>query len=158
MPHIQLVERGYTGPIYHNHGVVNKDFIRVGGKSVEGAIAPTGPLVVADQLPDSNPLKKVGVDFTREYEKAYGSGTRNAFAGYGWDAILMLERAIPEAVKKAKPGTPEFRVALRDALESIRELVGTHAVYNLSPSNHNGTDSRARVLVKVQNGDWVLVR
>ncbi|WP_442968771.1 ABC transporter substrate-binding protein [Ramlibacter sp.] len=158
LPHIQLVERGYKGPIYQNHGVVNNDFIRVGAKSVEGALAPTGPLVVVDQLPQSNPLKKTGVEFKKAYEATYGKGTLNAFAGHGWDAVLLLENAIPQALKKAKPGTAEFRNALRDALENTKELVGTHAVFNLGPKDHNGTDSRARVLVKVKNGTWELVR
>lgn len=158
LPQIQLVQRGYRGPFYHNHGVVNQDFIRVGGKAVEGAIAPTGPLVVAGQLPDSNPLKKTGVEFTKAYEEAYGKGTMNAFAGHGWDAVVMLQDAIPKALKKAKPGTAEFRAALRDAIENTKELVGVHAIFNLGPNDHNGADSRARVLVKVDNGEWVLAR
>lgn len=158
LPQIQLVQRGYKGPVYHNHGIVNKDFIRVGGKAVEGALAPTGPLVVAEQLPESNPLKRTGVEFTKAYEEAYGKGTLNAFAGHGWDAVLMLQDAIPKALKKAKPGTAEFRAVLREAIENTKELVGTHAIFNLGPNNHNGTDSRARVLVKVHNGEWVLVR
>lgn len=158
LPQIQLMERGYKGPIYHNHGVVNNDFIRVGAKAVEGAMAPTGPLVVADQLPDANPLKKTGIQFKAAYETTYGKGTLNAFAGHGWDAVVLLQNAIPQALKKAKPGTGEFRNALRDALESTKELVGTHAVFNLGPKDHNGTDSRARVLVKVKSGAWELVR
>jgi len=158
LPHITLVERGYKGRIYHGHGVVNKDFIRVGGKSIEGAIAPSGAVVVADQLPASNPLRSVGIEFLKKYEGAYGAGSRNAFAGYAYDAYLILSAAVPQALKKAKPGTPEFRQALRDAIESVRDVVGTHAVYSMSATDHNGIDKRARVLVQVDKGDWRLAK
>lgn len=157
-PAIALAGRGYKGPIYGNHGMVNPDFIRVGGKSVEGLIAPTGPLVVVEQLPESNAVKRVATGFVADYDKAYGVENRNAFAGYAYDAVLLVEKALPEALKKAKPGTPEFRSALRDALENVRESVGTHGVYTMSPTNHNGMDQRARVLVKVENGAWKLAQ
>jgi branched-chain amino acid transport system substrate-binding protein len=158
LPQVTLRERGYKGRIYHNHGVINKDFLRVGGKSLDGALAPTGPVMVAEQLPDSNPIKKVSLDFTKAYEGAYGAGSRNAFAAYSYDAYLLADRAVPEAMKKAKPGTPEFRQALRDALEATKEVVGTHGVYTMSPADHAGVDNRARVLVRVENGDWKLVK
>ena len=158
LPHIALVERGYKGRIYHNHGTVNAEFIRVGGKNVEGAIAPTGPLIVPEELPASQPTKAVALDFTRRYEAAFGAGSRNAFAGYTNDAVMLLDAAIPEAAKKAKPGTPEFRAALRDALENVKKVVGTHGVYDVTPANHNGLDERARVLVRVQDGKWRLMK
>jgi branched-chain amino acid transport system substrate-binding protein len=158
LPHIALVERGYKGPIYHNHGTVNAEFIKVGGKNVEGAIAVTGPLIVPEELPANYPTKAVSLDFTKRYEAAFGAGTRNAFAGYSYDGFLLLDAAVPAALKKAKPGTPEFRDALRASLENVKNIVGTHGVYNISPSNHNGLDERARVLVKVENGAWRLMK
>lgn len=156
LPAIALAGRGYKGRIYGNHGMVNPDFIRIGAKSVEGLIAPTGPLVVAEQLPAAHPVKAVATDFTKAYDTAYGAQNRNAFAGYAYDAHLLVEKALPEALKQAKPGTPAFRTALRDALEKLREVPGTHGVYTMSPSNHNGMDHRARVLVKVDGGAWKL--
>jgi len=158
LPHIALVERGYKGRIYHNHGTVNAEFIKVGGKKVEGAIAPTGPLIVPEELPANHPVKQVALDFTTQYEKTFGAGTRNAFAGYSADAVYILGAAIPEAAKKAKPGTPQFRAALRDALERVKNVVGTHGVYNPTPENHNGEDERARVLVRVEDGKWRLMK
>lgn len=158
LPHIALVERGYKGRIYHNHGTVNAEFIKVGGKNVEGAIAPTGALIVPEELPASNAVKAVALDFTKRYEAAFGAGSRNAFAGYSNDAVLLLAAAIPEAVKKAKPGTPEFRAALRDALENVKNVVGTHGVYSPTAANHNGLDERARVLVRVEGGAWRLMK
>ena len=155
-PALSLANRGYKGPLYGNHGMVNPDFIRVGGKSVEGLIAPTGPLVVVEQLPDSSPVKAVASGFVKAYDAAYGAQNRNAFAGYAYDAYLLVEKALPEALKSAKPGTPAFRSALRDALEKVREVVGTHGVYSMSATNHNGIDERARVMVKVENGAWKL--
>jgi branched-chain amino acid transport system substrate-binding protein len=158
LPHTTLVERGFKGQIYHNHGVINPDFIRVGGKGVEGAIAPTGPVMVAEQLPDANPIKKPALEFIKAYEGAYGAGSRSAFAAYSWDAYLMLDDAVARAAKNAKPGSPEFRQALRDALEQTKELVGSHAVYNMSADNRNGVDERGAVLVRVENGQWRLLR
>lgn len=157
-PHVALRERGYKGPIYHNHGTVNLAFIQNGKKAVEGAIAPTGALIVPEDLPADYATKAISLDFTQRYEKEFGADTRNAFAGYSYDATLLLNAAVPEAMKKAKPGTPEFRAALRDALEQVKNVVGTHGVYNLSPENHNGLDERARVLVEVKNGEWKLMK
>jgi branched-chain amino acid transport system substrate-binding protein len=158
LPHVALVERGWKKPIYHNHGTVNAEFIRVGGKAVQGAVAVTGPLVVPEELPDSAPTKKVSLDFTQRYEKTFGAGTRNAFAGYSYDGMLLLNAAVPEALKKAKPGTAEFREALRAALENVKNVVGTHGVYNMNAKNHNGLDERARVVVQVENNGWHLVK
>ena len=157
-PHIALVERGYKGPIYHNHGTVNLPFIQTGKKAVEGAIAPTGALIVAEELSADFPTKAVSLDFVKRYETAFGAATRNAFSGYSYDGVLLLDAAAAVALKKAKPGTPEFRAALRDALENIKNVVGTHGVYNMSAANHNGLDERARVLVHVVNGEWRLLK
>ena len=158
LPHITLIERGYKGPIYQNHAVVNKDFLRVGGKSVEGAIVPTGPVIVADQLPDSNPTKKVSLQYIKAYEGMFGPGSSNAFSAYSYDAYLLADRAVAIALKKAKPGTPEFREAIRDALESTKELVGTHGVYSMTKTDHTGVDSRAVVLVRIENAGWKLIK
>ena len=157
LPQIAAVNRGYNQQIYHTHGVVNRDFIRVAGESAEGVIAPTGPVVVAEQLPDDNPLKETGMEFLKTYEGKYGEGSRNAFAAYAWDAGLLIQAAIPVALKVAKPGTPEFRQALRDAIESNKEVKGTHGVYSRSPTDHYGVDERARVLVTVEDGEWTII-
>ncbi|MBI3370949.1 MAG: ABC transporter substrate-binding protein [Betaproteobacteria bacterium] len=158
LPHVALVEKGYKKPIYHNHGTVNAEFIKVGGKAVEGAVAVTGPLIVPEELAANFPTKAMSLDFTRRYEASFGAGSRNGFAGYAYDGYLLLNAAVPEALKKAKPGTPEFREALRGALENVKNLVGTHGVYNMSAANHNGLDERARVPVQVQNGTWKLMK
>ena len=158
LPHLALVERNYKKQIYHNFGTVNREFIKVGGKAVEGAIASTGPLIVFEELPASNPIKAVAADFVTRYETKFGAGSRNAFAGYSYDGFLLLNAAVPAAMAKAKPGTPEFRQALRDALESVNNVVGTHGVYNMTPKDHTGLDTRARVLVHVDNGAWRLMK
>lgn len=154
MPQLALLERGYKGQIYQTHGTATKEYIRVGGKAVEGTILPAGPVVVAAQLPDSHPSKKVGMEYARQYEEKYGPGSLSSFGAHMYDAYLLLAAAVPEALKKAKPGTPEFRQALRDALENNREVVGTHGVFNMKPDDHFGHDDRARVLVRVEKGDW----
>ncbi|MEO6407327.1 MAG: ABC transporter substrate-binding protein [Burkholderiaceae bacterium] len=157
LPQIAAVDRGYPKQVYHTHGVVNPDFIRVGGKSTEGVIAPTGPVVVAEQLAANDPLKAAGLEFLKQYEGAYGAGSRNAFAAYAWDAGVILQTALPVALKTAKPGSPGMRDAIRDAIEAGKDVTGTHAIYNMSASDHYGVDKRARVLVKVDNGEWKLV-
>ena len=158
LPQATLVERGYKGRIYQTHGVANRDFLRVGAKNVEGTIFPVGPILVAEQLPDSNASKKAAMEYIALYEKANGPNSRSTFGAHAWDAGLLLQRAVPEALKKAQPGTPEFRLALRDALENAKDVVATHGVFNMSPTDHQGLDARARVLVKVENGDWKLVK
>ena len=156
LPPKTLVERGYKGLIYHNHGVANSDFLRVCGKECEGTHLPASPLLVASQLPDNHPAKKVGLDYIRRFETAYGAGTVTAFGGYAWDTWLLRQQAIPPALKKAKPGTPAFRKALRDALEDIKGLHTTNGVVNMSATDHLGLDLRARVMVKISGGKWVL--
>jgi branched-chain amino acid transport system substrate-binding protein len=150
-----LVERGYKGRIYHNHGVANREFLRVCAKDCEGTFLPTGPVMVASQLPDSSPVKKSAVAFVKQYEAKFGAGNVAAFASYTWDAGLLLQRAIPEALKKAQPGTAEFRSALRDAVEAIREAPSTNGVVNMSRADHLGLDQRARVMVTIKGGEWV---
>ncbi len=157
LPQTALVERGYKGRIYQTHGAANKDFIRVGGKAVEGTVLPVGPIMVAAQLPDSHPSKQPGIEYTRQYEEKYGAGTLSSFGSHMMDAYRLLAAAVPTALKKAKPGTPEFRQALRDALETDREVVATQGVFNMSPTDHYGHDARARVLVKIEKGDWKLL-
>ncbi|MBK8745856.1 ABC transporter substrate-binding protein [Propionivibrio sp.] len=158
LPQKTLREKGYKGTIYQTHGVANADFLRVCGKDCEGTILPAGPVLVAAQLPDSNPIKKVALDYVTKYEAAYGPGSVSTFGAHAWDAGKLLSNAIPEALKTAKPGTPEFRKALRDALESTKNLIGAHGVFNLGPQDHLGFDQRARVMVKIQGGTWKLVK
>jgi len=157
LPAKTLKERGYKGKIYQTHGVANNDFLRVCGKDCEGEILPAGPILVTDQLPDSNPVKKSSQAYKNAYEKAYGQGTVATFGGHAWDAGQMLQWAIPEALKKGQPGTVEFREALRASLESIKELPVSHGVMNTTATDHNGLDDRARVMVEVVDGKWKLL-
>jgi branched-chain amino acid transport system substrate-binding protein len=154
LPQKALKERGYTGKMYQTHGVANADFLRVGGKDVEGTFLPAGPVLVADQLPASNPVKKSASAYIAAYEAANGKGTVSTFGGHAWDAGLLMTSAVPVALKKAQPGTPEFRAALRDALEQVKEVSGAHGVFNMTATDHLGLDQRARVMVKIENGAW----
>jgi len=158
LPQSTLVERGYKGKFYQTHGIANRDFLRVGGKNVEGTIFPVGPMLLAEQLPDSHPCKKPALEYVKMYEGAHGANSRSTFGAHAFDAFQLLTRAVPEAMKKAKPGTPEFRVALREALENIKELPAAHGVYNTSPADHNGFDNRAVIMATVANGDWKLLK
>ena len=154
LPQKTLKERGYAGKYYQTHGVANNDFLRVGGKDVDGTFLPSGPVLVADQLPANHPLKKSALAYVAAYEAAYGKGSVSTFGGHAWDAGLLMSAAVPVALKKAQPGTPAFRAALRDALESVKDLHGAHGVFNMSPTDHLGMDQRARVMVKIENGAW----
>jgi len=156
LPARGLVERGYKGSVYFNHGVANNDFLRVGGKDIEGMFVPTSPVVVAAALPADHPAKAVALDYVRRYESVNGAGTVSAFGSYTWDAWLELAQAIPIAAKKGQPGTREFRVALRDALEGIRDLHVSNGVVSMSKNDHLGLDQRARVVVKVVDNKWKL--
>ena len=154
LPQKALKERGYAGKYYQTHGVANADFLRVGGKDVEGTLLPAGPVLVAAQLPASNPVRKSALEYIDAYEKAHGKGSVSTFGGHAWDAGLLLKAAVPVALNKAQPSTPEFRAALRDALEGTKNVAGAHGIFNMSPTDHLGLDQRARVMVKIENGTW----
>jgi branched-chain amino acid transport system substrate-binding protein len=154
LPQRALKERGYAGKYYQTHGVANNDFLRVGGKDVEGTLLPSGPVLVAAQLPAGHPVKKSALDYVAKYEAAYGKGTVSTFGGHMWDVGMVMQVAVANALKKAQPGTPEFRSALRDALENTKEVQGAHGIFNMSPTDHLGLDQRARVMVKIENGAW----
>ena len=154
LPQKTLKERGYAGRYYQTHGVANADFLRVGGKDVDGTFLPSGPVLVADQLPASNPVKKSAGLYVQAYEAAYGKGTVSTFGAHAWDAGLLMTAAVPEALKGGAPGTPAFRSALRDALEKVSNLSGAHGIFNMSANDHLGLDQRARVMVKIENGAW----
>jgi branched-chain amino acid transport system substrate-binding protein len=154
MPHKAIVERGYKGKIYQTHAAATRDLMRVGGKDVEGAYVVSGPAVIPEQLPAGNRSRPLAADFVAKYEKAYGAGNRNQFAGHAYDTIVVLEKVVPVALKKAKPGTKEFRAALRDAVENMGETVVSHGVLNYTKDNHWGFTTDTGVILKVVNGDW----
>ncbi|MCL2345813.1 MAG: ABC transporter substrate-binding protein [Desulfobulbus sp.] len=156
LPVRALKERGYKGKLYQTHGAANPDFLRVCGKDCEGTYLPVGPILVADQLPDSNPIKKVAMEYKAAYEGAFG-GQVSLFGGYMWDAHLIFARALPEALKKAQPGTPAFRQALRDAIVNVKDLPTSQAVVNMTPTDHLGLDQRSRMMVQIVDGKWKLL-
>ena len=158
LPHLALAERGYRGPVYSTHAVINNEFVRDGGASVNGVVAPTGPIVVAEQLPAGNPIRAVALDFRERFVKANPGATPDPFAAYGYDCMLVANNVLTRALAgPAKPGTPEFRAAVRAAMVTTKDVVGTHAVYNFTPGERYGTDERSRVMVQLQNGIWTLL-
>ena len=156
LPQTTLVERGYKGQVYQTHGAATPDFIRLGGKAVEGTVMAASLMLVLPEMPDSNPAKKVALDYIGAYEKLYGSKPAT-FGANVYDAGLLLQKAVPIAAAKGKPGTPEFRAALRDALEQTKELVGTQGVYNMTAADHSGFDRRGRELMQLKDGAWHLI-
>lgn len=158
LPQKALKEKGYKGAYYQTHGVANKDFLRVCGKDCEGTFLPAGPVLVAAQLPANNPIKKVAMDYVGKYEAAHGKGSASTFGAHAWDAGILLQNAVPLALKKAKPGSKEFKLALRDALEGLKNVTVSHGMVNMSAQDHLGFDQRARVMVQVVNGDWKLIQ
>jgi branched-chain amino acid transport system substrate-binding protein len=154
MPELALLERGYRGQIYQTHSAASNDLVRVGGKAVEGTLVSSGPATVADQLPDGNPSKKLGMDYIQRYEQIYGKGSRNQFGAHTYDVNVLLSKAIPVALKKAKPGTPEFRAALKDAFEHLGPTPVSQGVLNYTQQDHWGFTRDTGVLLKVANGGW----
>ncbi|CAG4887979.1 hypothetical protein R69919_00432 [Paraburkholderia gardini] len=155
LPPKTLKARGYKGLIYHNHGVGNNDFLRVCGADCNGTFLPASPVLVAAQLPVDHPAKRLALDYIARFEAQHGAGSVSAFGSYTWDAGLLLGNAIPIALKTAAPGTPEFRQALRDALEATRDLADSNGIVNMSTTDHLGLDQRARVMVEIRDGKWV---
>jgi branched-chain amino acid transport system substrate-binding protein len=158
LPETTLRDQGFTGLVYQTHGSAMKPFIDALGSAGNGTMLPAGPVIVANDLPDSNPIKAVSLDFIHRYDAKWGAGTASPISGYAWDGMLVLDSAAGRALKKAKPGTPEFRVALRDALQDGTEVVGTNAVYKFTPTDHFGVDERSRVMVVIENGAFHLAQ
>ena len=158
LPQTALADRGYKGQVYQTHGAGSSDFLRIAGKSAEGTILPIGPVLVPRQLPDSHPSKKVVQEFVKSYQAKFGDKSPVVFGAHSYDAMLILDKAVPVAKKKAKPGTPEFRKALREAIESVKDIAAVNGVYNFTPQDHFGLDERGAVMVKVSKGDWELLK
>lgn len=156
LPYLGLAERGYKGALYGTHGIINQDFVRVAGASAQGLLAPTGPVVVAEQLPASHPSKKAAEEYRAGYQKAHNAVPEEAFSAYAWDAWMIVVNAASRVPAKLEPGSAEYRTALRDAIFSTKELAGTHGVYNFKPGNPYGNDARSAVVVKLDKGHWVL--
>jgi branched-chain amino acid transport system substrate-binding protein len=155
LPQTELRERGYKGLIYHNHGAASMDFIRIAGKAAEGVIMASGPVMDPEDQPDSALTKKPGLALDTAYEAKYGPNSRSQFAGHSYDAFKVLERVVPVALKKAKPGTPEFREAIRQALLTERDIAASQGVYNFTETDRYGLDDRARILLTVKDGKYV---
>lgn len=161
LPQRTLKERGYAGLIYQTHGVANPDFLRVGGRDVEGTLLPAGPILVAEQLPGTFPSKRVALDYIQRYEAKYGIGSYSTFGAHAWDSWLILKPALERALKRADPAKDlaSFRAALRDEIEATRGLVATHGVFTFSREDHLGLRFEdAGVMVRVEGGRWKLER
>jgi branched-chain amino acid transport system substrate-binding protein len=156
MPHKALVERGYKGKIYQTHGAASMALIRVGGKDVEGAYVVSGPGTVAEQLPANHPSKKVAMAHVTAWEKLYGPNSRNPFAGHAYDASIILQKIVPVALKSARPGTPDFRAALKSALEHAGPIPLYHGTVNYTATDHAGYTNDTGVILKIVNGTWKL--
>ena len=156
LPQKTLKERGYAGKIYQTHGVANNDFLRVCGKDCEGTYLPAGPVLVTEQLPNDHPVKKSATAYVTAYEGAQGKGSVSTFGAHTWDVGVLLQQAIPVALKKGQPGTKEFRTALRDALEGVKNAAGAHGIFNMSANDHLGLDQRAAVMIQIVDGKWVM--
>ena len=157
MPHKGLVERGYPkAKIFQTHGAASRDLMRIGGADVEGSFVSSGPAVVANLLPDSNASKPLATKYTADYEKAYGKGNANQFAAHAFDVAIVLEKAVPLALKKAQPGTPAFRAALKDALETMGRTPVSQGVLNYTAADHFGYTPETGVLLTIDKGDWKL--
>ncbi|KRR30220.1 ABC transporter substrate-binding protein [Bradyrhizobium retamae] len=155
LPQSALRERGYKGLIYQTHGAASMDFIRIAGAAAEGVIMASGPVMSPETQPDSALTKKPGLALNTAYEAKYGANSRSQFAGHSYDAFEVLKRVIPVALKKAKPGTPEFREAIRLALISEKEIAASQGVYNFTEKDRYGLDDRSRIILTVKDGKYV---
>lgn len=158
LPQKALQERGFKGRVYHTPASISGDFIRLAGASAEGVLVASGPEQVPEQLPAEHAAKKVATTFVTEYEKKFGPGSRTQFAAHIYDFGQVLAKAVPAALKKAKPGTPEFRVALKDALETVGGIPTSKGMLKYTRTDHWGHGTDARVMLVLQGGDWKLVR
>ncbi|MDQ8730952.1 ABC transporter substrate-binding protein [Bradyrhizobium sp. LHD-71] len=158
LPQAALRERGYAGTIYQTHGAATHDFIRIAGKAAEGVIMASGPVMAPEGQHDQALTKKPGLALNAVYEKKYGENSRNQFGAHMYDAFEVMKRVVPIALKSAKPGTPEFREALRTVLISEKEIPASQGVYNFTEKDRFGVDDRARILLTVKDGKYVVVK
>mgnify|MGYP005839713145 FL=1 len=165
LPQRTLRERGYRGLIYQTHGVANPDFLRVGGEVVVGTRLPAGPVLVFDQLPANFPNRQVATNYVQQYEARFGIGSYSTFGGHAYDAWAILRPALERALRREQTtNLAAFRRAVRDELEATRNVIGTHGIFNMSPTDHLGLRfNEAAVMVEVvrdANGrlDWKLLR
>jgi branched-chain amino acid transport system substrate-binding protein len=155
LPQTELRDRGYKGLIYQTHGAASMDFIRIAGKAAEGVIMASGPVMSPETQPDSALTKKPGLALNTAYEAKFGPNSRSQFAGHSYDAFQVLKRIIPVALKTAKPGTPEFREAIRQAFLTEREIPASQGVYNFTEKDRYGLDDRSRIILTVKDGKYV---
>jgi branched-chain amino acid transport system substrate-binding protein len=155
LPQTELRDRGYKGLIYQTHGAASMDFIRIAGKAAEGVIMASGPVMSPETQADSALTKKPGLALDTAYEAKYGPNSRSQFAGHSYDAFELLKRVIPVALKTAKPGTPEFREAIRQALLTEKDMAASQGVYNFTEKDRSGLDDRARIILTVKDGKYV---
>ena len=156
-PQAALFDRGYRGQMYQTHGAALNQFLTSGGKKVENTILAASLMLVINEIPNSHPSKSVASKYINAYKAKYKQ-TPATFGANVYDAGILLEKAVPVALKKAKPGTVQFREALRNALENTKEVAGTQGVYNMSPTDHSGFDKRGREMIIVKNGQWKLLK
>lgn len=157
-PILELRARGYAGPIYTVQGIAGPDTLRVGGRALDGVMFSAVPVLVAEQLPDTNPVKAPALAFVRAYEGKYGPGSRSLFGATLWDAFLLIEAATPRALAAGPPGTPAFRTALRDGMEAVQGLAGAEAVFSLSARDHSGAQADSQVMVEIRGGAYRLLK
>ncbi|MDR3469669.1 MAG: ABC transporter substrate-binding protein [Xanthobacteraceae bacterium] len=157
LPQIELRDRGYKGLIYQTHGAASMAFIGIAGKAAEGVFMASGPVMAPEGQPDSALTKKPGLALDTAYEAKYGADSRSQFAGHAFDAFEVLKRVIPVALKEAKPGTQDFREAIRKALLTEREIAASQGVYNFTETDRYGLDDRSRILLTVKDGKYVVV-
>jgi branched-chain amino acid transport system substrate-binding protein len=155
LPQTALRERGYKGLIYQTHGAASMDFIRIAGAAAEGVIMAAGPVMSPETQPDSALTKKPGLALNTAYEAKYGPNSRSQFAGHSYDSFEVLKRVVPVALKTAKPGTPEFREAIRQAFLTEREIAASQGVYNFTEKDRYGLDDRSRIILTVKDGKYV---
>lgn len=141
---------GMDMPLIQSHGIGNQTFIDLAGDAANGVVFPVGKLLVAEQMPDSDPRKELLIDYATSFEEKFKQ-PRSTFGGHGWDAVAL----IAEAIKNAGPDAD--RAAIRDELEKISGFHGISGTFNMSATDHSGLDSSALVMVRIEDGKWVII-
>lgn len=154
LPSLDLERLGYDGRIYHTNAVATPQFLKVAGTAAEGNFAVTGPLTVVDKLEDGHPSKALALDFIERFNAKHATEGVDVIAGYNFDASILFEAAARQALKTAKPGTPEFREALRSAMHSLSGVVGVTASFNYKEGSSDGVGPEATIVVTAKDGAW----
>ena len=143
-----------TIPLYASHGIANMAFIENAGDAADGVIFPAGKLLIADQVPSSDPQQSTLLSYKEDFESRYGAGTISTFGGHAYDAFGIIAKALENM--ETSSDLSQSRALLRDEIEKVENFIGTGGVFTMSPQDHLGMQPGSLAMFEIVDGEWTL--